>query len=72
MSTSDYSQERIIRLPQVKAATGLGRTSIYEGMSNNTFPKSISLGPNSVGWIESEVSAWIAERIRISRTSSQN
>ena len=27
------------------------------------FPKPVQLGPRAVGWIESEVSAWITERI---------
>ena len=67
MSEQNYSQERIIRLPQVKAFTGLGRTSIYAGMKDGTFPKSILLGAKSVGWVESEINAWIAERISASR-----
>lgn len=27
------------------------------------FPKRVQLGPNRVGWVESEVEAWMRERI---------
>jgi predicted DNA-binding transcriptional regulator AlpA len=27
----------------------------------------VTLGPRAVGWLESEVSAWITERVRIAR-----
>jgi prophage regulatory protein len=29
-----------------------------------TFPKRVPLGPGRVGWLESEVLAWLEERIR--------
>jgi len=50
----------ILRLDEVKRRTGLGRSSIYERMSRNTFPASVSLGVRAVGWHESDVTAWIA------------
>jgi prophage regulatory protein len=28
------------------------------------FPKRIQLGPGRVGWLENEVLAWVAERVR--------
>jgi len=54
---------KIIRLPAVKTATGLARSSIYKKMAERTFPNKISLGPKSVGWLESEVQTWIQEQI---------
>jgi len=59
--------EAILRLPAVKARTGLSRSTIYLRSSQGHFPKPIALGPRSVGWIESEIVAWIAERIRKTR-----
>jgi hypothetical protein len=35
---------------------------------NRLTPRAISLGPRSVGWVESEIDAWIAQRIEESRT----
>lgn len=61
--------QTILRLPLVRARTGLSRSTIYLKISEGTFPAPISLGERSVGWIESEVDAWIAERIKESRES---
>lgn len=54
---------RIIRLSEVKAITGLGRSSIYKFMGEGVFPQSVSLGERAVGWVESEVNEWIQNRI---------
>ena len=51
--------EKIIRLPDVRAMTGLCRTSIYNMMKNNIFPKQFKITSRSVGWKESEVQQWI-------------
>ena len=53
----------ILRLPVVKARTGLSRSSIYLRVSDGTFPKPVSLGGRAVGWIESEVQQWLEQRI---------
>ena len=50
---------KIIRLPKILEITGLSKGSIYLKMKNGEFPKSVALGPNSTGWIESEVSDWL-------------
>ncbi len=55
---------RIMRLPAVKAATGLGRTSIYDLMKEGRFPKSHRIaGAHAVGWDSLEVEKWIAEQL---------
>ena len=59
--------QTILRLPDVKARTGLSRSTIYLKIAEGTFPEPISLGARSVGWVESEVAAWIARRIEQSR-----
>ena len=53
----------IKRRPEVEAKTGLSRSTIYEKMKNGTFPKPVKLGPRAVGWLATEVDAWISERI---------
>lgn len=57
-----YMDKRILRLPEVKARTGLGKTSIYAGMKDNTFPKQVKLGKRASGWYEHEIQAWIEAR----------
>lgn len=57
----------ILRLPAVKARTGLSRSTIYLRVSGGTFPKPVSLGGRAVGWIESEIQEWLERRIKHSR-----
>jgi len=57
----------ILRLPAVKARTGYSRSTIYLRMSDGSFPRPISLGARAVGWVESDIEAWIEDRIRQSR-----
>jgi prophage regulatory protein len=59
--------DTILRLPAVKAATGLSRSTIYERISAGTFPKPIPLGDHAIGWLASEVGAWIQQRISEAR-----
>ncbi len=62
--------QRLIRLPQVKAMVGLGRSSIYDWIKRGEFPKPIKVGRLS-GWIEREVQEWIDERIQASRPQQE-
>lgn len=59
---------RFVRLPEVKAITGLGKTSIYELIRDKTFPAPVRLGPRAVGWVRSEIMQWAAERVHASRS----
>ncbi len=59
MDHEQDKNERILRLKQVKARTGISRATIYIRVKAGTFPKQVCLGPRSVGWLESEVDAWI-------------
>jgi prophage regulatory protein len=59
----------ILRLPQVKCRVGLSRSSIYLAISQGKFPRPVSLGSRAVGWVESDVEAWVSQRIEISRRS---
>jgi prophage regulatory protein len=63
------SRDRILRLPEVKARTGLSRSSIYAYIKEGKFPQHISLGERSVGWYESEIDAWVASRHRVNRSA---
>ena len=60
-------EQHILRLPTVKAITGLSRSTIFLRMSEGTFPEKISLGSRAVGWLETEVQDWLDERISVSR-----
>ena len=57
----------ILRRPQVEARTGLSRSTLYQYIQDGLFPRPVSLGARAVGWLESEVNAWIAARAKAVR-----
>jgi prophage regulatory protein len=59
--------QRILRLAQVRALTGLGRSFIYQLQAQKRFPQRIKIGERAVGWLEDEVQEWLADRIAKSR-----
>ena len=60
----------ILRLPQVKIRVGLSRSSIYAAIANGRFPAPIQLGVRAVGWLESDIDAWVSKRVEASRRPS--
>ena len=57
----------ILRLPAVKATTGLSRSTIYLLVAEGSFPKPVGLGRRAVGWLEAEIQDWLQRRIEASR-----
>ncbi len=53
----------ILRLPAVKAAIGLSRSTLYLRISQGVFTRPVSLGGRAVGWPAHEVAALNAARI---------
>jgi prophage regulatory protein len=53
----------ILRLPAVKAAIGLSRSTLYLRISDGVFTRPVSLGGRAVGWPAHEVAALNAARI---------
>jgi prophage regulatory protein len=62
---------KIIRMKAVQEKTSLSRTLIYDKQREGSryfdpsFPKTVPLGAQSVGFVESEIDEWIEARIRI-------
>ena len=67
--TQNIHQPRpsILRLRTVLERTGLSRSTIYALMRTGEFPRQIALAPRSVGWLESDVEAWISARVALTR-----
>lgn len=61
----------ILRRRQVEQRTGLSRSTLYQYIKDGCFPKSVPLGPRAVGWLETEVRSWIAERVRKARDETE-
>jgi prophage regulatory protein len=57
------TNKAILRLPAVKAETGLARSTIYLRISQGLWPIPVRLGSRAVGWPMSEVEALNAARI---------
>jgi prophage regulatory protein len=70
MQSTTQSPISFLRLPAVKVRTGLSRASIYAKIAAGEFPAPISLGARAVGWIDNDISTWMAARIAASRSST--
>jgi prophage regulatory protein len=68
-TSSDFDEAIFLRLPKVKAVTGLSKSSLYDLIRANSFPAPIRLGTRTVAWVASEVNQWAAERILSSRAA---
>lgn len=67
MSEQHAPALQILRRREVEARTGLSRSTIYQRVREKTFPLPISLGAKAVGWIQSEIDDWLADRVKASR-----
>ena len=59
--------ETLLRLPQVCARLGLGRSSLYALVQRGELCPPVKLGARASAWPASEIDAFIADRIRQSR-----
>jgi prophage regulatory protein len=62
-SIQTTSRQRILRLPEVCAVTGLGRSFIYQLQAAGSFPQRVKLGVRAVGWLEDEVQRWLSDKV---------
>jgi len=55
--------QRLIRLSDVTKRTGIPKSTIYALLKNNRFPRPVPLTTRCVAFVESEIEAWIDQRI---------
>jgi predicted DNA-binding transcriptional regulator AlpA len=68
-ATSNNLEDVIfLRLPDVKAITGLSKSSLYGLIREKSFPPPVRLGPRAVAWVRSEIRQWAAQRLYSSRS----
>jgi predicted DNA-binding transcriptional regulator AlpA len=65
---NDLSDVTFLRLPDVKAITGLSKTSLYALIREKDFPAPVRLGSRAVAWVRSEVRQWAVDRVHASRS----
>ena len=62
MRDSDPPKPLIHRKKGVIALTGLSATTLWRLTRRGEFPKPIRLSAGAVGWLDSEIQDWLAER----------
>ena len=66
---------KILRLCDLVDKLGLSRSTIYDKQNSKSprydesFPKRIKLGSRAVGWLQSDLDAWLDNMISQSNTS---
>ena len=60
--SADEMSDRIHRLPSALDITGMCRTSLYNALADKDFPEPVRLGKRAVGWLESDLMAWVQTR----------
>ena len=60
---SALRRPRFMRLSEVLQLTGVSRSTIYRWMATGKFPKQVSLGANTVAWLDREIDDWILGRL---------
>jgi prophage regulatory protein len=54
--------DRVLRIEEVITLTGISRSMIYKLQASNDFPLSMQLGERAVGWRQSDVEKWLADK----------
>jgi len=62
-SEKDEGRTTLVRLNQVKARTGLSRSTLYAYVRDGRFPAPVAISERCVAWVEGEIDDWIADRI---------
>ena len=55
----ELNGSRVLRMPEVRALTGLGKSTIYKKLTEGTFPEPLRLGPRAIGWRARDILAWL-------------
>lgn len=54
--------DRIVRVPEAVALTGLSRSTIYANVRKREFPAPMRLSLKAVGWRFADLQAWLTTR----------
>jgi prophage regulatory protein len=53
---------KIYRKPELCSLLGVSPTTLWRWVQDKSFPAPIHLGPNSVGWLESDIDDWLTQK----------
>ena len=58
-------QNIYLRWPTVQEVSALSRVTVWRMERDGVFPRRRQLSANSVGWLKSEVDAWVDSRAQV-------
>ena len=53
---------RYLRQREILQLVGVSRPTLWDWRRKGLFPQPRRLGPNTIGWLESEVQEWLSSR----------
>lgn len=56
--------EKFLRLGEVCDRTALSKSTIYDKIADETFPKSFPISAGRVAWREADIAAWQQARLK--------
>ena len=65
MQTS--TPQSLLKLRDVVQLTGLSRTTIYNLLAENKFPKRIQITKQRIAFLSTEIEKWISETAKVGR-----
>jgi prophage regulatory protein len=63
----ELSYTSILRISEVCRRTGLSKSQIHRLAIDAEFPRPVRLGKRAVGWVTTDIEAWLQSRISASR-----
>jgi len=60
------AKQRLIRLREVRLRVGQGTSTVYRYLAEGKFPRPVEIGGGRVAWLETDVDAWIVDRVEAS------
>ncbi|MGO4685798.1 helix-turn-helix transcriptional regulator [Hyphomicrobium sp. 2TAF46] len=67
--TTIHHPERLLRARAVYERLGVGRSTFYALVRSGEFPAPVRISEQAVGWLESNVNAWIQNRPQVDRAN---
>ena len=53
-----------LRLRDVCAIVAMSRSQVLKLVARGDFPLGVKVGPNTTRWVDTEVHAWVAQRVQ--------
>ena len=63
MKTTETNPIRILPLEEVRLRIPYSSVQIWRKENAGEFPRRVRLGANRIGWVESEIEAWLSSKL---------